>query len=78
MHRIYKRGGGLQNKRGGTLQEPPRCVDATSKDVMKLRMTGFEVQHSFVIRLAPRRMLPQRGMGPAIGHVELSRHFIYV
>ena len=46
-------------------------IDATSKDAMKLRKTGFEFSQSFVIRLAgnPEGLAAssRRRMGPAIG-----------
>ncbi len=38
--------------------------NATSKDAMKLRMTGFERSPSFVIRLGIEASAPESGWGP--------------
>ena len=53
--------------------------NATSKDAMKLRKTGFEFLTHFVIRLVPEKETPVGDrMGPAIARQVKSRYFIKI
>lgn len=53
-------------------------IKATSKDAMKLRMTGFECHHCAVICRAKLTSDNPEGSQPAIAKDSLSRYFIII